>query len=422
MAIADYTVVKGIDLFFKKYDYSLLQVNFGGIKRTFCKCGHSEKSIIYNCPKCGSNKHTLVRVYDSFHYKGGILQDLYEIKYDKTKTTAKFHVENLVINPNSAKKEFKVEEGESKDIASIEKGELKVLDINSFNMGYYSTKTLDEAVKNIEEMHAPILTNFDFESFRKEYKFFDKDFDIFNFKDYYNSFQNRYLQTTDMRAYFSYISLKNRIPSLFNTSNVLTVFITQLIVRGHISDIKKNSTIKQIISSLKLNDFEEYINKKWFYANDNKKIDLSVYNGLNKEQKEMISYAVGHYNMSIDKIEGLSISIKEKADLYDGRIQPLFLGFIKSNLVIFMDSIIDEFEKRINFLNKHKIPIDESSIKNYSFYKNLESLKEEKYPEKNINLVADIFYDNPLMGMKYLKSIKPFTKKEIKDITSKIIK
>ena len=151
MAIADYTVIKGIDLFFKKYDYSLLQVNFGGIKRTFCKCGHIEKSIIYNCPKCGSNKHTLVRVYDSFHYKGGRLQDLYEIKYDKTKTTAKFHVENLVINPNSAKKEFKIEEGESKDIASIEKGELKVLDINSFNRGYYTTKTLDEAVKNIEK-------------------------------------------------------------------------------------------------------------------------------------------------------------------------------------------------------------------------------------------------------------------------------
>lgn len=418
--MSDYTVVRDIDTIFKEYpNCNMLVITNAGssINRTFCKCGHFEKKAIYSCPVCGNNNFAYERDFNI----------LYSMSFNPSKTVVNFNVKNFTIKVDSAKKEFYIDTGIDTTILRLQNEKLQVVDLSFFNDGYYWRKDSKEVFRDIESLKAFRLGNFDFEMFRKEYVDFDKEFDKFNYGDYYEEYSHKSghmffgrkyeTNSLDMLFYFSYVLLKNRIPDFFEEENFSKPFIVQLMLRNHMKEIADETSFKQILSDLGLTDFKDYLGKDWFYPSQSTlEISLDNYKVLNKKQRELVLYATEHYNMSYDEVDSLSKEIITKTGTYSSKKSALFVDFAKTNLITFRNNIVEEFEKRVNFLDYHKIPINSSSIKNYSFYSNLESLKDEKYPIENVNLVADIFTINPLLGMKYLKSKSAFTEKQKNEI------
>lgn len=417
----EYMTFNNIDTIFEEYKCSLILITVDSIKRSFCKCGHVDNHHVYVCPKCGNRDIIATSLYNSYSYPGGELHDVYSIEYDSTKTIATFKGKRYVITKDNIKKEFDIDKKRDDVIIEINNNKLNVVNTSYFRT--FGKADLRQAINNIEKMESYTLSSFkdDLETFKKEYKAFDNDFYKYNYvDDYAKIYPYAKALINDLKAYISYVSLKDRLPDLFTPENFKSVFIAQMLNKNALIDIPKNTTMKDLIKLIKLEDFEEYLNNDWFYPEKLYPLKIDVYNSLDDSQKEIVKYAVGHYKISYMEAEALSESIKDNEDLYTGRFQKLFLDFIKSNLVVFKSNTIKEFKKRIQFLNKHGIPIDEVSLKNYCLYKNIESLKNEKYPEGNVNLITDMFYDNPLKAMQYLKSKKAFTKKEINELIEKI--
>ena len=217
---------------------------------------------------------------------------------------------------------------------------------------------------------------------------------------------------------------------------------------------------------IKTNDeFQSFINNEYISYNDYKygpnNIDsyFSKIEKQNTKKEDLLSYYVSNGLLSfieaikiIDKIETIKneeLDMKnfnndfkfykpQKPSWYDGMITKdrtsfrefmkiEYLDFLdiylKENLIVKKELIIEEFIEQIYNMITYNIPIKEENfkLKNYNFYLNLANMSDiYKLPKERVNLFLDMFEQNPLEAIAFIKNRRKVSQKEIENFLEKI--
>lgn len=398
----NYMICKGIDLFFENSRYAnLLTIDFDGKTRTFCRCGEVYLKRTYRCGICdkyGNHYYSCDSGSSSYYGRRYVLF----AKYRMDKTPKGFNIikENYKCVANKTTEEFEI----VKDSEEVEYSkDLNGITLSSTSMNWYSTfNTLS------------LLPMVELEEIKKNDKTYFEGFENFKFID----FPNQDVLKNPLAKYILYCYFRKAIPWLFDGENCLNDgFFSYLFY--DLANFSKYKSYNQFIKNKSLEDFEKYLKASWFYKGMRYERDF-VTNSiltLDKSYKDLLLYYFEHYKISYLELNKIGLELNNAINRLqiERNDDEIFIKFLKDNLIIYKQNIVNKYLEMLEWLNKLKLTRTTENIRNINFLKNQHLIAEMGYPEMKTSIFMDSFYDNPLKASYYLKSKKELTKKEVDD-------
>lgn len=388
------------EVIFNESDINIIKVNSGDLKKQFfCKCGHTwqqKKCFDISCPKCKNNKELTIN-FSYYNRKFNIIKNFTKIIYKKNDVS--IQIGNIPAVYNGITNNIELNDIVYKEVINFKKGILEIKD----------NKEIGEILKG----NLPIFNDLNFEEFKNNYSYYDNKFEKINYSEVFqNNFCNNiYEGNQDFTTYVSYCLVSQLCKNIeeIPLNFLMKLFYCKYFINGNFI----NYTFDDILYKFGYYDFKDAFYEDWFLP---KFINLEIIDfNILKELKENILYGINHYRITLDEIYKI-VKDYNNFKLRDYENIEIFYNFMKKNFLVYRGNIIREYFERINWLSENNFKISTENLNNYKFLLNKQSLINLKYPEKKINYVLDLFYQNPLKAMEYLSTTKNLSVKEINEI------